>query len=468
LSTSSAVGRIAAIVAIAGAVLVLGILLLGGGGGYTITAQFQNASQLVKGNQVLVAGAPAGTVKSISLGPQGQAQVKLAIEDAYAPLRRGTVATVRSTSLSGIANRNISLNLPSAKTAGAQIPDGGTLTQAETVSETDLDELFNTLDKPTVRNIKNVIKGFARAYDGVGKQTNATFRYGNPFFSTSRRVFGELNQDERAFERLIVGAARTSRAVGERKSDVTELVSNLNRMMGAIGQEEDSLRLAVGELPGFMRQFNTTGVNLRAALDDLDPLVEASKPVAPKLKTFFARLRGLSRDAVPTIADLDRTISEPGQGNDLIDLTKLQVPLREIAVGPVSRNGATRPGAFPASTQALVDSLPSLAFLRPYVANEAVSGWFDDFGHSGVADANGGIARIAVVLNQFSPSLPSLGLDLSNPLIPDALLDALQDIEGIDLLERCPGANERDPGDGSTPFTDNGQLDCNPNQNPIG
>ena len=33
---------------------------------------------------------------------------------------------------------------------------------------------------------------------------------------------------------------------------------------------------------------------------------------------------------------------------------------------------------------------------------------------------------------------------------------------------RCPGTNERDPGDGSTPFTDNDTLACDPDQVPLG
>src|SRR4029450_8337696 len=44
---------------------------------------------------------------------------------------------------------------------------------------------------------------------------------------------------------------------------------------------KESLSTAVGELPRFMRSFNTTAVNLRSALDDVDPLVDAAKPVAP-------------------------------------------------------------------------------------------------------------------------------------------------------------------------------------------
>ena len=38
----------------------------------------------------------------------------------------------------------------------------------------------------------------------------------------------------------------------------------------------------------------------------------------------------------------------------------------------------------------------------------------------------------------------------------------------INQLNRCPGTNERNPGDNSTPFTDNHTLACNPHQVPPG
>ena len=41
------------------------------------------------------------------------------------------------------------------------------LTQEETVAEVDIDQLFNTLDRKTVKDFKRVIQGFARAYEGV-------------------------------------------------------------------------------------------------------------------------------------------------------------------------------------------------------------------------------------------------------------------------------------------------------------
>ena len=466
------------------ALVVVVVLLMGGGSAYKVTAEFENASQLVGGEQVVVGGVPVGTVDDIALGDDGQALVSFSVGEEYAPLKQGTTATVRSFSLSGIANRQVQLTLPPEGSSEEEIPDGATMDQSQTVSEVDLDEVFNTLDDRTVRNLKKVIRGFELSYDGVAKQANRGFEYLNPFLSTSRQLFSELTYDERSLERLLVDGSRLSGALAQRSPDISQLVHNLNLMMNAIGRQKDSLAQAVSLLPDFMRNFNTTAVNLRATLDDVDPLVDASKPVATRLGPFFAELRAAAADAVPTIRDLDAIIRRRGPSNDLVDLTKLQVPLSEIAVGPVQANGATRRGAFPESAQSLEDSLPQLQFFRAYTPE--LVGWFNDFGGSGVFDANGGIGRFSVLFNAFTPSVlpsnvpnviptsPGFTLPLPPPFnIPvpgftpenaGAVFGALD----IGNTERCPGSNERNPGDNSTPFTENGTLDCDPSQVPPG
>ena len=450
-------------VALGVGVLAIALLLLRGGESYEVTAEFENAAQLVKGNLVEVAGVKAGTVKDISLGPHGSAEVKMEIDGDYAPLHEGTVATIRSQSLSGIANRFIQLQMPSEDQRGPAIADGGKLPVSSTVSEVDLDQFFNTFDKKTVGHFRQIIKGFATANEGVGKPTNTGFHYLNPFLSTSRQLFDELTFDTNRFKRLIVDTSSLSGALAKRSPDLTQFVSNTNQMFGALASENQNLASAIGELPNFMRNFNTTGVNLRATLDDLDPLVSASKPAARKLQPFTHQLRGFATDAVPAINDLEHIVSRKGPDNDLIELTKLQVPLAQIAVGPVDRNGASRRGALPESRDALVGGLPQLAFLRPYLTEEGLSGWFDDFGKSGVVDANGGMGRIGTTFNVFSLSAPG-GLPNLDAVAQSPITAGLT----TNQLRKCPGANERPAPDGSNPFTDNGTLNCDPSQVPPG
>ncbi|MET0729592.1 MAG: hypothetical protein ABWZ03_00240, partial [Solirubrobacterales bacterium] len=249
---------------------------------------------------------------------------------------------------------------------------------------------------------------------------------------------------------------------------------------------QQSLASAVTQLPDFMRQFDTTAVNLRAALDDVQPLINATRPVAQKLQPFTKRLRGFARDSVPTVQGLSGIIKAPGAANDLIELTRLQDPLAEIGVGPVNRHGSSRPGALPASADSLEDSLDQVSTLRAYSPD--LTGWFDDFGHSGFPDAFGGIGRISTTLNTFSVGAPSsgvpcnslLGVLTATPGIPgfDQLRSQIgqlcQPLSGSDLLsgmgikylERCPGSNER--GLTSDQLTQGGRIDCNPDQVPVG
>ncbi len=294
------------------------------------------------------------------------------------------------------------------------------------------------------------------------EQANRGFHYLNPFLSTSNRLFSELTLDERTLENLIVDGSRLSGAVAAKRDDVAQLVSNLNTATGALARQRTALASAIQRLPGFMRNFNTTAVNLRSTLDDLDPLVNASKPVAHKLRPFFGQLRSASANLVPTLRDLDQVIETPGPDNDLVDLTKLQSPLTKIAIGPVHRHGKKRQGAFPETVSSLDDSLKQLAFFRAYMPE--LTGWFDDFGHSGIVDANGGIGRVATTFNTFSISASGLPDVLSGVLTP------AEQIAGMTTgnLQRCPGSNERPAPDGTNPFTDGGTLDCNPSEIPPG
>ena len=124
---------------IAGFVLVL-VVLFGSGDGRTYHLLFDNGGQLVSGNEVLRAGQSIGTVDDVTLTDSGQAEVTISVDD---PLPQGTSAVIRATSLSGIANRYVSIT-PGPDNA-AELEDGATLAGERTTSPVDLDQLFNTL-----------------------------------------------------------------------------------------------------------------------------------------------------------------------------------------------------------------------------------------------------------------------------------------------------------------------------------
>jgi phospholipid/cholesterol/gamma-HCH transport system substrate-binding protein len=445
-----------AMLALVAAAVLAAMLLLGGhAGGYTVKARFQNASQLVKGNLVQVSGLAVGKVKKIDLTPDGQAEVTMSIDKDHAPLRQGTQATVRQASLSGIANRYVDLTLPGQN--APEIPDGGVIGQDSTTSAVDLDQLFNTLDAPTRKDLQKVFKGSMQQYSDKGEQLNAGLLYLNPSLAASSRVFRELNRDTPLLERFIVASSKLVTDVADRRDDLAGLVDHLATTTTAIGDEQAALAESIGRLPDFMRRANTTFVNLRATLDDLDPLVEDSKPVAKKLRPFMAELRPFARDARPTVRDLADTLRRPGAANDMYELQKLQPPLRDATVRDVHENGKTREGAFPASVKALHDYIPELAFVRPYTPD--VLGWFDDFSHSGIYDALGAASRVGVHASAFA----FLNGQLS-PVPPELRGESFNAGASVNQRNRCPGSAEHPAADGSNPWKPTPDYNCDPNQ----
>jgi phospholipid/cholesterol/gamma-HCH transport system substrate-binding protein len=454
----SRVGRVAAFAAVVVAAVLVGIVLFSGGGGYTVSAIFQNGGQIVKGNLVEVGGVQAGSVKGISITPQGQAKIKFSVNSAYAPLPASTRAVIRQASQSGYANRYVELQLPGGPRKGQPtIKSGGTLSESHTVATVDIDQLFNTLDPSTRKALQDFFKGSAAQYAGVTKQANIGLHYLNPALATSSRLFNELNRDTPVLEHFIGDSAHLVTAVAQKRDDLAALVQNLNTTTHAIGSQKAALADSIGRLPDFMRNANTTFVNLRAALNDVDPLVNASKPVAKKLKPFLDQVQPLARDARPTIKSLNTVIRRMGANNDLVELTQTLTPLAHIAVDTAQRDGASRAGAFPESTKALKGSAPIIAFGRPYTPD--LFGWFDDFSTTGNYDALGQISRTQTIFNNTSADasvLNSLGLGGQLPSAPGLLQignggkpfpaelqqKLLQGLVRSQQFNRCPGGGD--------------------------
>jgi len=448
LRSLSAIGRVAAVGAVIAAIVLVGLILFGGGGvgGYKVKAHFLNAGQLVKGNPVQVGGVPVGSVKGIRITDDGEAEIELSIDGDHAPLRRGTRAEIRQFSQSGLANRYVDLTLP--PNSNDEIPDGGVIETDHTVTQVDLDELYNTLDPKTRRSLQGFFKGSAEQWRNMADEANLGFQYLNPALSTSRRLFNELTKDTPLLQRFLVDSSQMVTALAERRDDLAGLIGNLNDTTRALGSQKEALAESIGRLPPFMRRANTTFVNLRSTLDAVDPLVEASKPVAKRLGPFLSQARAFAADAEPTVRDLSLTLRRPGRANDLVNFMQSIPPLAEIATVKKDRSyapggkrysvGETR-GAFPESVEALKGGAGEFGFARPYTTD--FLGWFDDFSTTGGGfDALGATARGFITMSEF--------------LHKDSL--------AYKQYKRCPGGAEAPMKDGSNvlPAEERERLDC--------
>jgi len=421
------IARVAALGSLVAAIVLIALVFFSNGSTYTLKANFQDASGLVPGNLVLIGPATVGSVKSIGLTSDGQAQVTLGIDSKDAPLPEGTVARIYQNSLSGIANKYVVLE---PGTGSSNIPDGGLITSTNTRSQVSLDQLFDTLGPKTREGLRQFIRGEAASIEGRAPEANRTLQYFAPALVSTSDVTHELARSEPQFDALLVQGAQTMQLLASRTSELTQLISNTNATTGAIAAQSQTLEQALTLLAPTLVQTTATFAGLRSTLDVLSPLVRNSIPASRHLAEFTASLRKLTNLSIPTIGSLNALVSNPNGGGDLLTLLRTTPSLASLAES-----------TFPRMIKEMGDSQPQVDYFREYTPDVVAA--LSDIGQiGGYFDANGHYART-------QPFFGAFGLDGINQLTdkpPSLRFDGLQVAR-----TRCPGSAVQPPPDGSAP-----------------
>jgi phospholipid/cholesterol/gamma-HCH transport system substrate-binding protein len=438
-------GRMLAVGALGIVVLIAAYLVFSGGSGADYHLEMKEAGQLVRGDQVQVGGVPVGSVTNIELTHDFKARVTIHVDSSLTPLHEGTISEIRVPSLTGVANRFVALT-PGPNNRPA-LASGTTLPASETREVVDLDQLFNTLNPKTRTGLQEVIRGSAEQFAGAGPALGKATEYFAPSFAAVDHFFSELTRDQSTFTDFLVESAKALTTLAARREALSGLVEHGDQTFQAIGSQQSSLAQGLRLLPVTLNQGNKTFTALPPTLTALTNLIHAQQPNIPALTTLFARLRPLVSTATPVVSNFGQAISRPGTNNDLTEA---------FAALPALAQELTT--ASPNGVRALQEAVPMTASFGPY--SPELQGAVRDFGQTtAYYDANGHYARI-------SPVTPSFTLGANNNLTPASspqqVLQALQ----TGQLRRCPGAATQPSADGSAPFTDNGQLGCDPTETP--
>lgn len=427
------------------AIVLVASLIFGGDSGHKYTLKFQTAGSIVPGNLVMVGGHPIGSVDSVELTDDNLVAMNVTLDD---PLHEDSTAVVRKSSLSSVAGHYVSIT-PGPDNA-PELDDGATLSESQTTSAVELDQFFDIFDKSTRKGLSDLIQGVAATYAGdAAEGGNETFKYTGTAFSSTQRLFAELSDQDSRLEDFLKNTSGLVTTLADEKDTLTDLVSNSNTALGTIAEQNESLSLALQELPPTLRQANTTFVNLRLAVDDLEPLVAASGRAADAglAKYLKKDLRPVLIKARPVAANLATASVRPGPNNDASDLESSLIPLQRV--GEPAVNAAI--GGLDASQEDVSESRAFGPDIWSGFANlNAVTGYYD---------ANGQYARVTPIGSSL--------YQLNGNAIQPATTFNYGGYDFINGITRCPGGSTQ-PIAGSNPFLDNGNLvgKCNPGQTP--
>jgi phospholipid/cholesterol/gamma-HCH transport system substrate-binding protein len=278
---------------------------------YFVRAVFDNASTLVPGEDVKVAGAPVGVVSEMDVTEDNKAAVTLRIDDeGFTPFKRDASCTVRLQGL--IGERFVECEPGSAgaeplPTIGDGDGEGERFLPVErTSSPVDLDLVNNIMRLPYRERFAILLSELGTGLAGRGEELNEVIHRANPALRETDEVLAILAEQNRTLARL---AERSDRALGplarERERFASWIVQ-ANRTGEASAERRTDIARGINRLPAFLRELRLLMVELEGLTDQGTPLLDDLGTAAPDLGRLIraqGTLADASREAFPSLGD---------------------------------------------------------------------------------------------------------------------------------------------------------------------
>jgi virulence factor Mce-like protein len=272
---------------------------LGGGSSYSITGHFLSAEGLTAGNDVVIGGVQAGKVDSVAIAPDsdstGGALVKLSIDPKYAPLRRGTRATIRQKGFLG----NMYVELAPGSDASKAIPNGGTLPIEDTAAPVSLDQVMDVFDPTTRAKLKTLTLEGGRSLDNRGTDVNHILADLPATSAQLADAAQNLDRNQQQLDDLTVEFDRISAQIAAEDTNLRGDLRNGASLLDTIAARESRLQA----------EITYANQGLGAASAGLDGHQQDLANLLLRMPGLQEHLRRLSSAADPALADVNMCYS---------------------------------------------------------------------------------------------------------------------------------------------------------------
>jgi ABC-type transporter Mla subunit MlaD len=278
---------------------------------YLVRAIFDNASTLVLGEDVKVAGAPVGVISGMDVTPDKKAAVTLRIDDdAFTPFKRDASCEIRLQGL--IGERFVECEPGTAGSpALARIKDGDgkgerLLPVENTSSPVDLDLINNILRLPYRQRFSLLLNELGTGLAGRGTDLNEVIHRANPALRETDKVLAILAGQNRQLARLATDSDRVLAPLSRERERFAHFIVAANETGQATAERRGDIALGIHRLPSFLRQLRLLMSDLETVTDQGTPLLHDLGAAAPDLGRLIksqGTLADASRDAFPSLGD---------------------------------------------------------------------------------------------------------------------------------------------------------------------
>jgi phospholipid/cholesterol/gamma-HCH transport system substrate-binding protein len=264
-------------------------------------AVFSDATGVVKGDDIRVAGVKVGSVKNVQIVDRTRALVTFSVRDATAVTRSST-ATIRYRNLVG--QRYISVTQGVGDTS--RLPAGSTIPLSRTQPALDLTTLFNGF-KPlfaalTPTDVNKLSYELIQVFQGEG---------------------GNL-------EGLLRSTGSVTQTLADRDQLIGDVITNLNSVLETVGNRDKELSNLIVQLRAFVGGLTQDKDAILNSLDSVSNLAQQTAELTTGIRP------GLSK----SVHELRQVATNLNQGRDEIDRALQILPIKLQKIGRTAIYGS--------------------------------------------------------------------------------------------------------------------------------
>jgi virulence factor Mce-like protein len=309
---------------------------------YYVRAIFDNASTIVQGEDVKIAGVPVGVVSDMNVTDEEQAAVTLRIDDEnFTPWKADASCTIRAQGLIGekfVECEPGSTDAPALRRIEEGDGEGERLLPVEnTSSPVDLDLINNVMRLPYRERLSLLLDELGTALAGRGEELNEVIHRANPALRETDEVLAILAAQNRELARLARNSDEVLGPLAREKEAFADFVVQANETGEASAERRDDISRGIELLPEFLDELEPLMADLEGFADQGIPLLRDLGDAAPALGRLIqaqGTLADASREALPSLGDaLERGRPALLRSQPLIkDLTRLGKQLAPTSV----------------------------------------------------------------------------------------------------------------------------------------
>lgn len=314
---------IAALACLAAALL-LAMSAGGSNSEYKVRAIFDDAGNIISGEEVKIDGVKVGTVTSVTPTPQAKAAVVLRIsEPGFKDFRADATCTVRPQAL--IGEKYVDCLPTQPRVEGTPLPPplrkipGGLegageylLPVERTSSPVDVDLLGDISRLPERQRLTIILNELGAGLAGRGSDLHAVIRRANPALREFDRVLAILAGENKVLAKLAVDSDKALAPFARVRKQVANFLVESNKVSQATAAHRGALDQNLKLFPSFLRELGPAMERLQRFAEQTAPAFTDLNKAAPGINEAFTHLPAFSKSSEKFLVTLGKTSKTSG------------------------------------------------------------------------------------------------------------------------------------------------------------